>query len=983
MMNSETLQTLVTKGDLTPLAEALAPLSEMERRKLSTTAHKLYREYKAGFDAWGFGAFSNRSCSPRSYAAAVVAMLGACPWSRVKGIPAWGYRDIGPEVLLSVLCGRRPTWMNDWLALRLSHDVMPSWQVVRTLVRTGVCETPPGEDYIKLLVREFNHPTRRLLDDPDLLDDEIWRLFEIETDAFITYNGNHLSYFSSTYESWPTALKTLADGGRIDRQRLLDASLQALTNGFSPYYLSGFCKFHLNLEPTAEEMTACEASYRQLLCHPVGHVVTFALRMLKALDKAAGLDGESFLKQILPVFAIPTKRQATQALQLAKRLVKRHPELSEQAIEVGLQALGHVSADVHDLAFTLLEQHINREHLVERLASLSPENQPGVKGLLVRLGIEAVSEPAAASVYHERVPPSPADILNVNVLTGLKPLAPIETLDDLIDAVSHAIEVVDSPEEVERILDGLSRLCDQRPANFEARTEALLYRILQSPFSSRGLLSAMSPVSQGLRGLLLSWLTTDALPKDLRAGPSWELGPAAFIESRLVELTKRVARRQAGLLLSAPTHEHGWIDPVSLVERVCQIPNDLIQSRRLDLIQALLRLSPDRRSEALQQAAALHGAWGTVLRWALGGTDEPETSRGIDAALWIAAGRARCPHDSLAAALAPLEIKAQGPDALEPAQYHWQDEPKRVRHYSGYLPCSSLRIEVSPPVERQSRRAAEQGVDADDRAWLTMLGDLLAAGTTTIIDTLERSFGSMSMQPHATTSYHLREMPTTALHDWYMSPSAGWEHAQFIKWVAMVWPLNPDSTHAMAVQSMMSRIDASSSSSHADFAHLDTLFVPHWPWSEMGQFMLGLALISKNADVKGLAVDAFIEGIEDGRAHPWLLADVLSRLAAGQGIKMNRLTPALEEVARVSTQHRAMVAEIIQAFLTEVTTWPRNTHLLLELLLVSLTELGWALREPMRAVLRPLKGTQKSAKLSRRLLALQTSRSPLQSRQRG
>ncbi len=153
-----------------------------------------------------------------------------------------------------------------------------------------------------------------------------------------------------------------------------------------------------------------------------------------------------------------------------------------------------------------------------------------------------------------------------------------------------------------------------------------------------------------------------------------------------------------------------------------------------------------------------------------------------------------------------------------------------------------------------------------------MLGDLLSAGTATIIDTLERNFGRLSVQPGGTSHYHLRDMPTVALHDWYVSPFAGLEQAQFIKWVAMVWPLNPDSTHAMAAQSMMGSIDASSSSAHEDFAYLDTLFVPQRLWSEMGQFMLGVALISKNADVSGLAVDALIEGIEDGRDTPkhWL-----------------------------------------------------------------------------------------------------------------
>src|SRR6202035_4044581 len=57
-------------------------------------------------------------------------------------------------------------------------------------------------------------------------------------------------------------------------------------------------------------------------------------------------------------------------------------------------------------------------------------------------------------------------------------IKPIGELDDLIDVFAHVLEEPDDPMEVERVLDGISRLCDQRPDDFAARTGPLRKRAL-------------------------------------------------------------------------------------------------------------------------------------------------------------------------------------------------------------------------------------------------------------------------------------------------------------------------------------------------------------------------------------------------------------------------------------------------------------------------------------------------------------------------
>ena len=56
-----------------------------------------------------------------------------------------------------------------------------------------------------------------------------------------------------------------------------------------------------------------------------------------------------------------------------------------------------------------------------------------------------------------------------------------------------------------------------------------------------------------------------------------------------------------------------------------------------------------------------------------------------------------------------------------------------------------------------------------------------------------------------------------------------------------------------------------------------------------------VAMMSRDSDARATALDALIEGIEDGRAHPRPLGDVVVRFFEPGWAKTNRLAAALEE----------------------------------------------------------------------------------------
>lgn len=193
----------------------------------------------------------------------------------------------------------------------------------------------------------------------------------------------------------------------------------------------------------------------------------------------------------------------------------------------------------------------------------------------------------------------------------------------------------DSYDEIESLFDGISRLCDQRPADFETRIGPLLKRVKQrmkrswiTPFTGH------DPAAD-MVGLILAWLVGEYGtygPIKIRHGnPEAEYSFGGETRSysarhrdsltgamseRARRLADRVVKRLAVQTLCAPTHARGWTDPRVLAERV---GDEQTRKAATDFEQvlALLRLAPDHRDEARGRVMRSQGEFLSALRFAL------------------------------------------------------------------------------------------------------------------------------------------------------------------------------------------------------------------------------------------------------------------------------------------------------------------------------------------------------------------------------
>jgi hypothetical protein len=925
------------------LAEAVAGLTEAQRKKLSRTASSFFKQFRGELR---FG---------ENVVFAGLAVLAVCPLSECKkvGFSIHGRQD---QPAIKILADRRPEWIDDWISHKLSQDFFQtiSWSMLRALIRAGVCRKPEHPTYGRLMASDLGWRARRaadgshrpvveqLLADSDLLDD-VWRVFGAE---------DYMLFGDSC--PWVPAFIELTSRGILDRQRVLDCALKALDNDIqSP---GRYARFYDAMKPTPEERAARQSRFLELLAHRESSIVGFALDELAALEKQAALDGDAFLNAVRPVFALKPKGQPLAALKLAGRLAGRGARYVPGAIDVAIEALAHDSSAVQEKAAELLQahkDHLHRDHLAEirdRMEGLVPPVRQTIQSIagelnvagqqvsadLARDGefnIEDLQSRAAKlpefcrrlagideALQAIRVRQLPAqlsfDLLDVPLLTGVERVAPIETADELLDSVARGLETLDSGDEFERILDGIGRLCGERPSDFELRAAPLAKRLKDAAWqdTSRGL--AKGP-THSVQSVIYAWLTGRAL---VRQQPVCFAGALAcfddlvkFVDARMEEIERRIFLRQPAPLLAAPTHRHGWVDPRAFVRRAKEIESLGLPVGTADLIQALLRLAPDGRSVALGDAGELRGQPGRAIRWALGG-DEGSTAG--EPAVWLAAGRCRNPRGQLKE-LAELD-RTEDDYALHPPSYIWTGQAARNTHRF-WVRGGEVPFKIRPD------RSAPDAAD-------------------------------FRMQPTLGLTCPKREG------GWAMSDT--W----IIDWMAMIWPLNTDPFLAEGARALTQRVNSPASAAEPNHAYLAPLLEPDRPWSELAYLAEWIALVSKDADSRGSAMDALIAAVEDGRADWRAAADVLLRLLPGGWVKLNRVADACREISRVSPLHSWWVAEFLQSFVAGLEQAPRDLYHPLTLLVELLSGFQLAVNAPARERLATLSIPGRGAKAIEQLV---------------
>ena len=293
-------------------------LIDDRHRTEDATAAWIRRQWDAADDNAAFMAASLGLAG--GVAAAHIAADRFVPWRQPAG------SDL--DAIAGVLADRRPPWLAELVRRKLCDQFdlgLDSWTLALRLVRLGAIDRPGVPQYTTKIPsalhryvwdREgrsrFIQPLDGLLADPGLLDDEIWRLFTVPGAA--TWLG------AWDDGLWEDALATLAEQGRLDRGRLLDACLDAFTRDFPPNQVGWYVTFHDRMNPSLDEMAIRAGRYLALLAAGSKPGVSLGQQACGRLLDAGRLPAEDFLAASGPTLLFPQKNVATAQLKLIGKI---------------------------------------------------------------------------------------------------------------------------------------------------------------------------------------------------------------------------------------------------------------------------------------------------------------------------------------------------------------------------------------------------------------------------------------------------------------------------------------------------------------------------------------------------------------------------------------------------------------------------------------------------------------------------------------
>ena len=505
------------------------------------------------------------------------------------------------DEIANVYADRRPPWLAELVDQRLQDQYtgnpllaggqggLEAWFMARRLVRLGAIARPAIAPYTTRmpasLYREqviagppraqrvlLHHPLDGLLADPALLDDEVWRLFEVPGAA------RELAQCKGT---WEEALATLSERGLLDRGRLLDACLDAFFKDFAPSQVGWYATFHDRMAPALEEVAARASQYLALLGTNSAHGVSLAQRACDRLLVAGRLPLADLLAASPPVLLFPSKSVVIRQLNLLGK-VAGEPSLRARALATAAAAFGHERLDVQEAALDLIgELGVPQGAEAAVIAGHAAGLAPALAGKAAALGLLAAPPapapaPVAASAAIPLAPAPPA--------SPLPP--PLEDPAELIRLLTQLMEAAPDPLAVERAMAGAVRLATV-PESERNRLGSPLVKRAEDILFGQG--RAGDALSEGIARLILAWACVPCPP------PGWIANKTVpfmmFHGVRVVEACYLIGGGPAGAeLLAEPSAADGSVHPDALLARLATWRGAPVL--RYDMEVAVLRLPP-------------------------------------------------------------------------------------------------------------------------------------------------------------------------------------------------------------------------------------------------------------------------------------------------------------------------------------------------------------------------------------------------------
>lgn len=914
------------KGDSESVFGYFENLSEKERRSYAPALIACFKAvYKQWWDEFLIdGAFISPFGKPVREVLDAVEVAFLFSGSGSELVPA--AKDIRSNRFLEkILLLRRPDWAVDYLeawasAIEDTDKTVDPRRIYHSILHEGICGHSKSDIWAHSMFaimsdsRYAGRPLEYLLENIEkeesegFFETEFWQIFEVTSFprnwCYTTHDLKH---------QWKTAIVLMIEQGKISREKILDACFSALERGFSEHHSKWFVQVLERIHDTFELSPEQEKRYLELLRSDNSFGRSLGLKVLEKNLKSKDFDPGDVLQSLDLLLGIDPKSKATKTLSVLDKIVQKHPEKRKDAFQPLLAGLLHESPEIGTASLEQLLKYdaFSDSGIMEFVQKSAPSLAPSVRAKFPGLKDEPI--------------PDDSPQFNVSGQPVHRELLPIADFDELLDTCVKILENPNDPDEIERMIDGICRLGNDKPTDFTQKTDALKKRVFKIFGSSktkengksRRILEILPFMGKSIAwdciGLIAAWLCGE-IPelrkyKIVLGDETWHAfrysygkqSILPFFSRRMKTLSEAVTAGKSFRPLGFPTHSGGWIDPIVFVERLSNMLENKEEFDETEKILAIFRLGTENRETALKKLDSLQvksNEYIDAVRYALGGKLK---KTGTSPHFWIAASRAVKPFED-----DPIIEKAfpdYGPIGAKATRY-------LMRKKNGKLcVCENF------------------GTESKKLDTVLFPGIALYSALTDI------------------------DVDNNRVNIWGLS----------------LWPGNPEPALSAAIELHSWYHDEMYDSSFG--AYIEFLAQPDIMIGKAGIVAIFQGLSSKRSEFQTAATDVLIDLPRSNRTSPSDISETLQELLKLKFFTSNRWLKAFKIVSEESMIHARFVLEILEGTVPSLDS--KRISGFLELMLEISVSLGTGISsESCRKFLANLKGTGKAAKLAGKLLAI-------------
>ena len=449
---------------------------------------------------------------------------------------------------------------------------------------------------------------------------------------------------------WEDFFAHLQRKGYVFDRQYIPELLESLLNPWKKPHLNWHCRWIEFLEPTTDELLACQQTLFALLSTGNANLINFALKHIQRIANEKTFDFQSFADNFALCFATP-KIAKSQLIGLNilekhyKQQAPTNPDYREQ-----LAVLFTVpDAKLQEKVASLLTTYFNQKGLSEVITPyhdylkgkaqdlLSPTPIPPSEGKGVSLNQDnnlpsqfADCPPSGKSARAEYV-----GGLEPRTLTPITyPLTPEKLLFLLGDCLRER-----TPQTIDLFFEGFNQLQDDFPTDFK---EQLAPYLKQLDRHWNGIASI--PI---LRWFLQRW--TGDKKKLSKEDEKFFLSTLPYLYHKAQHLLENRKKKNKLPFLSTPTHAPFYIEAEVLMDRLLQYEAQGENPDLHDLVVACNRLLfKDVSAATKEKAGLLKGAYAPVIQYYIGLTDKVQPTEEL-LPLWTQITRIKHPDKEFVA----------------------------------------------------------------------------------------------------------------------------------------------------------------------------------------------------------------------------------------------------------------------------------------------------------------------------------------------